>query len=237
MKRLTSGATILVAALALGPLHVAAQQGRFGGGAGFWQRPGAGMAGPRRARWMMRQGGRGAVGVELLMRMRERLKLTDGQFKRLDAIRADAVQRQIGRQASMIELRSRVLAGEATRGALVDSMTAWRKAARAAREETRTRVESILSSAQKDTLKTMMRRRWALMLRRERAFGGMRGRMWGGGRGLMWPGGMPRYRSGPGAMGGAMPGAPTVPPAASGVPPSLPDSGSAGGSGSPGGAS
>lgn len=239
MRRLMSGAMILAAALALGPLQVAAQQGRR---AGARQAPGRIM----RPMGAQRMGRAARPGVEGIMRMRERLKLTDNQFKRLDAIRAGIVRQRVARLARMAELRSRVMAGEATRGTLVDSMTAWRKAAVAAGQEQRTHVEGILTQTQKDTLESLVARRRAFAAGRASALRGMRRGMWRGrgpfmgGRGAMWNrsgrggawGGMPGPRmapgGGPGWRGGGAGRGPTAPPVRS----PLPDSAGSGGGGS-----
>ncbi len=234
MRRLMSGAVILAAAFALGPFQVAAQQGQRGGRGGPPQQaPGC----------MTRAGGRmmgAGAGIEGIMRMRERLKLTDSQFQQLDAIRSEVVQRRVRHQARMEELRSRMLAGEVTRGALVDSVTAWREGAAAMRQAQRDRVQSVLTDAQKDTLQTLVQRRRAFSAGRASAMRGMgrhmrmgrggsmpgraqglRGaRGWGGQEGMM-PGRMRGPRGG-GRMGGGGFGPQQV----------LPDSGSAGGGGS-----
>ncbi len=200
MRRLMRGAAVLATVLALGPLQVAAQQGRPGGAPGAPQAPGR-MMRPG-ARWM--GGGRGAA-VEGIMRMRDRLKLTSDQFKQLDAVRAEIVQRRAAHQDRMLELRSKVMAGEATRGALVDSMTAWRKAATAVRQQQRDRVEAILTQAQKDTLQSLVARRRAFA-RRAGALRGMRERMWGrGGAFMPGRGGAMWNRGGWGRADGMMP--------------------------------
>jgi len=169
------------------------------------------------------------AGVEGIMRMRDRLKLTDDQFQRLDAVRSEVVQRRIQHQARAEELRSRVMAGEATRGTLVDSMTAWRKAGAEIRQQDRQRVESILSDAQKDTLQTLMQRRRAFAAGRASAFRGMRQHMRMGRDGFR-SGRSPGFRGarGWGDRGGMMRG--RMGGRGFGPPPVLPDSSSAGGS-------
>jgi len=92
MRRLMSGAMVLAAAFALGPFQLTAQQGQRGGAGapGQQARPMRGAMGMRGA---MAQ--RMGPGVEGVMRMRERLKLTDSQLKQLDAIRSELVQRRM----------------------------------------------------------------------------------------------------------------------------------------------
>ena len=70
MKRMTSGAAILAAVMILAPLHGAAQQGR-------------------RAQRGQAMGPRGG-GVEMILRQRETLELTDDQVRQLDQIRQAA---------------------------------------------------------------------------------------------------------------------------------------------------
>ncbi len=176
MRRLMSGAMILAAVFALGPIQVAAQRRQPAPQApGRMMRPGG--------RWM---GARAGAGVEGVMRMRERLKLTDDQFRKLDQIRAEIVQRRAAHLTRLIELRSKVSVGEATRGALVDSLTAWRKASASVRKQQRDRVEAVLTQAQKDTLKSIVARRRAFAAGRASAMRGRMGqRMWRGRGGFM----------------------------------------------------
>jgi hypothetical protein len=193
------------------------------------------------ARWM---GGGAGAGVEGIMRMRERMKLTDNQFKRLDAIRADIVQQRASHLAEMIELRSRVMAGEATRGALVDSITAWRKAAVAVRQQQRDRVQAILTQAQKDTLATIVGRRRAFAMGRASAMRGMMRHRMGRGGGAFMPGrggafqGRGGWRQGGMMQQGMRPGRMLAPGrglgTGQGFGPPLPDSGKASGGGGSG---
>jgi hypothetical protein len=205
MKRSIGGAAILVVAVSLIPAQIAAQQGQRGGRGGPPQQ--AGRMGPAQGQRMMGRapGGPGmGAGVEGIMRMRERLNLTDDQFKRLDAIRAETVTRRVEHQAEVAELRSRVLAGELDRAALRDSVNARRGGASAMQEAQRARVEAILTTAQTDTLKTLVGRRRAFAAGRASAMREMRRGMRGGGQGFM-PGGQPGFRGQRGGGGGMMP--------------------------------
>lgn len=127
-------------------------------------------------------------GVEMLMRMRTRLELTDEQVERLDAIRRESVERRAAHRAEMDELRSQVAAGERTREELREAMEARREAARAMRDAQRERVEAVLNEAQLQQVEVMRARMEGF--RRGRAAGerGMRG-MRGGHRGPGGPGG------------------------------------------------
>jgi hypothetical protein len=132
MKRMMSGTVILAAAMVLAPLHIAAQQG------------------PRAQRGQA-AGPRGA-GVEMILRQRETLELTDDQVKQLDQIRQEAVERRTAHQAEMSEMRSRVRAGTATPEELRTQMEARRTIAETMQQAQRERVESVLSDAQKEKL-------------------------------------------------------------------------------------
>lgn len=102
----------------------------------------------------MRQGG----GVEMVMRMRSQLELTDDQVERLDAIRQESVERRAAHQAEMAELRSQVVAGERTRDELREVAAARRQAAQAMRDAQRERVESVLTEDQLQQVQVMRAR-------------------------------------------------------------------------------
>lgn len=192
MKSMTSGAAILAAMMAVTPLRVHAQQGaRAGARAG--------------------DGPRGA-GVEMILRQRERLELTDQQVRQLDGIRREAVQRRTAHQAQMEELRSQVLAGELEPEALRDTVQSRRQAAADVVKQQRERVEAILNDQQKQQLEEWRGQARAFRMGRTMGMRGARGGMMGrqgfrrGGMGMRGPGafapGM-RQRRMPG-MGGRM---------------------------------
>jgi Spy/CpxP family protein refolding chaperone len=177
MKRTMGGAALLAAVLAIAPTQAQAQMGQRG------QRAAA--AGPRGA------------GVEMILRQKERLELTDAQVKQLDQIRQDAVQRRVAHQAEMAELQSRVRAGQLEAPALRERMQARRDSAARIQEQQRERVEAVLNDAQKQKLE-----QWA---GQARAFQMGRRSMMRGGRGVgpgAWGG--PALHGGPGAWGGFM---------------------------------
>jgi Spy/CpxP family protein refolding chaperone len=116
----------------------AAAQGGTGGGRGL----GAAMRGE-------------GPGVESVMRMRDRLELTDEQIERLDAIRQEAVERRTAHQAQMAELRSQVLAGEMTREELREQVEARWEASEQVREAQRARVDEVLTDAQREELEEL----------------------------------------------------------------------------------
>lgn len=185
MKRTMSGAAILAAVLALAPLHIAAQQGPRA------QRGQA--AGPRSA------------GVEMILRQRETLELTDDQVKQLDQIRQEAVQRRSAHQAEMAELRSKVLAGELKVEDVRAQAEARRTAAQAIQTAQRERVEAVLNDAQEQKIQEWQGRARAFQMGRMSALRGARQGM-GGQRGFQRPGAWNRGMRGPGGWPGMAPG-------------------------------
>lgn len=196
MKRMTSGAAVLAAMMAVAPLHLQAQRGpRMGQGPA---------AGPRGA------------GVEMILRQREQLQLTESQVQQLDQIREEAVQRRTAHQAEMAELRSKVMAGETKPEELRQAMQARRDSASAIATQQRERVQAILTDAQKQKIEEWRTQARAFRMGRMSAmrggrpgmmgrrgfrgrFPGMGGRGFGPGMGQGWgPDGMGFRRGGPG---------------------------------------
>jgi hypothetical protein len=187
MKRTMGSAALLAAMVALAPMQVDAQMG------------------PRAARGQA-AGPRGA-GVEMILRQKERLELTENQVKQLDQIRQETVQRRTEHQAQMAELRSKVRAGQLEPDSLWKQMQARREAAAAIQEAQRTRVEGVLNDAQKQKLEQWAGEARAFRMGRQSAlrggqgFGpGMRGGTGRGMRGRFGPG--MEQQGGPGPMGG-----------------------------------
>lgn len=196
MKRMTSGAAMFAAVMVLAPLHIAAQQG------------------PRAQRGQA-AGPRGA-GVEMILRQRETLELTDDQVKQLDQIRQETVQRRIAHQGEIAELRSRVLAGELQMAEVRAQAEARRTSAEAIQTAQRERIESVLNDAQKQKIQQFQMQARAFRAGRASAMRGdrqgmrgarpgMRGQRgfqrpgaWNSRRGARPPGGMPGMRG----MGG-----------------------------------
>jgi Spy/CpxP family protein refolding chaperone len=149
MKTMTGGAMILVATLTLFAGEVQAQQGA---------RPGA------RGRAELNERldrGPAAAGVEGILRMRERLELTDEQVARLDALRAERVERAAQRSREVGELQSRLRAGTAERTEVADQLSALRQGIRERAEADRAEVETILTEEQRATLQELQARRRA----------------------------------------------------------------------------
>jgi len=175
MRRTMGGAALLAAVLAIAPMQAQAQMGPRG------QRPAA-------------AGLRGA-GVEMILRQKERLELTDAQVRQLDQLRQQVVQRRVAHQAEVAELQSKVRAGQLEASALRERMQARRDSAAQIQQQQRERVEAVLNDAQKQKLE-----QWA---GEARAFQMGRRSMMRGGRGVgpgVWGG--PAGRGGPGAWGG-----------------------------------
>jgi len=191
MKRMTSGAALLAAVMALAPLHIAAQQGPRG------QRGQA--AGPRGA------------GVEMILRQRDTLQLTDNQVKQLDQIRQEGVQQRYARQAEMAELRSKVLAGDLKMEDVRAQAEARRTAAEELQQAQKERVDAILNDAQKQKIQEWQGQARAFRMGRMSAMRGARQGMRSqrgfqrGQRGFQRPGAR-GFRRGPGdgmdGMGG-----------------------------------
>ena len=125
--------------------------------------------------------------VEEVMRLRERLGLTDAQMQSLDQIRRELVEQRAARQARVAELRSRALAGEAEPSEVREALRQGREAMSAQRGGDRERVLGVLDQAQRDSLNQMSERARAFRMGRRSAFGD-RGRAAPGGRGRAAPG-------------------------------------------------
>jgi hypothetical protein len=135
MRLMTSGAAILAVAMTLSPLQANAQ-GRQGRGMMGWGRPDS-LRGP---------------GIEMILRQREDLELTDDQVRQLDQIRAEAVQRRTAHQSQMAELRSRMLAGDMEVEELREVAESRREASVEVARQQRERVDAILNDAQRQKL-------------------------------------------------------------------------------------
>ena len=94
------------------------------------------------------QGGYWFGGVERIMRLREELKLTDAQLAKLEEIR----KQQVVRAQEMVELRSRVAAGQVEEDAMRAQIEQHNARFHQNAEEMRTRIDGILSKEQRDLL-------------------------------------------------------------------------------------
>lgn len=200
MKRTIGSAAILAAVVALTPLQTIAQQGRMGrmgGGRGM----GMGMMAPAQADSLR---GPGAEGI---LRLKDRLALTDDQVKRLDQFRQDVVKQRTAHMAQMEELQSKVRAGELKPEELRTQMLAQRDATAQVRSQQLQRAQGVLNDAQKKQLDAMQAQARAFMMGRNSAMrGGRQGRMGGSRGGMMrgrgFPSGMQQGQRGMGRRGG-----------------------------------
>jgi Spy/CpxP family protein refolding chaperone len=135
MRRLTGGVALVATVMTLTPLSADAQRGPRGQ-RGF----GPGIQGQ---------------GVEVIMRLRERLELSEDQIRQLDQIREEAVRRRNAHRAEMEELTSRVRAGQMEAAELRDLARQRREAAKGIRDADRERVEAILTEDQRASLETL----------------------------------------------------------------------------------
>ena len=71
--------------------------------------------------------GSGAAALERIIRLRDRLELTDDQVSRLDALRSEVVARSGRHAAELDELRSQMRAGTIERSAARERMQALRE--------------------------------------------------------------------------------------------------------------
>jgi len=180
MKRMMSGVAVLSMALVVAP--VATQAQRRGA-----MEPRMGRGGP--------PADVAAPGIEGIMRMRDRLELTDAQVQQLDQIRQEAVERRNAHRSQMEELRSRVMAGEADAAELREQREARRDASEEMRQAQRERVDAILTEGQRDQLQQIRDRAQGFMMGRRSAMRG--GRQGMGAR----PGRRPGMRGGRGMQG------------------------------------
>ncbi len=163
------------------------------GGQGPGARQGQGMRGDAMQHRGPRAGMQRGGGVEGIMRMRERLDLTEDQVSQLDAVRRETVAERSARQAEMAELRSRVEAGQMERSALREMMEGRREAHEALSSAHRERIQSILTEDQRAQVERLVGQARAFQRGRASAMRGSRGmrgeRGFRGGQGRRGPGG------------------------------------------------
>lgn len=115
--------------------------------------------------------------VELVMRARERLELTEEQVARLETIRAEAVDRRAASRAAAEDLRSRIAAGQIDRGGGLEALRERleRRLEDLRALESRESIEDILTEEQMEMVRSRMRAPRREGLLRSRARGGDRG--------------------------------------------------------------
>ena len=152
MKKTIGGVAMLTLFLTVGATDLVGQLGpradRSGRGGALAGRA----AGPR---------GPAARGLEGILRLRDRLELTEEQVARLDALRGEQVERRGQEAAELGELRSQLRAGSMERAEARERMLALREARRAQAEVSRTAVAEILNDAQEAELEELRARRRA----------------------------------------------------------------------------
>ena len=121
-----------------------------------------GMATPARAQQPQREGEPGRArgfggGVESVLRMRETLKLSDAQVNQLEALRKEIVAQRQNEARDMIDLQSRIAAGQVDREEARKQMQSRRESMRTTMEQRRERLERILSAEQREQLQERMR--------------------------------------------------------------------------------
>jgi hypothetical protein len=88
-------------------------------------------------------------GPEMILRLREQLNLTEAQVNRLEALRQESVNRQRERTAEILDLRSRMQAGQVTREQMQERMRARAEAAPAEGPAPGERVRAVLTDQQR----------------------------------------------------------------------------------------
>ena len=146
MKMTTGGflvlGTLFVTLFAGGATGLAAQQGRRG------PQP-RGMEGRQKAR----QDG----GIESIMRLRERLELTEDQMDQLDAIRRANVERRTADMVEMTEVQSQYAAGLIRRSDVMAVMEDQEEVRRGRAGQQRESLQAILTEGQQESLKRVRR--------------------------------------------------------------------------------
>jgi len=178
MKRTMSGAAMLAAVMALAPLQVGAQQGSRG------QRGQA--VGPQGA------------GVEMILRQREALELDADQVKKLNQIRAEAVQRR-RTAAEAIQQGQREQVESVLNDAQKHKIQEFQSQARAFQRGRMSAMRGGRQGMQQGHHGSQQR--------------GMRGQRPGGMQGMQGMQGMMNSRRGPGGGPGFGPPGDTIPPA------------------------
>jgi Spy/CpxP family protein refolding chaperone len=150
-----------------------------------------------------------AATPEGILALRARLGLTPGQIERLTALRQEAVSERQARLGRMLELRSRLGAGDLTRDEFLAQARSERESLRSRRTDRQERIGAVLTAPQREQLIALRRDR----LSRARASWHERGRV-GPPRRAGWMGERPGMRrSGPPAWRGHHHGVPQRPPA------------------------
>ena len=103
--------------------------------------------------------GMGRAGVENVLRMRERLELTDEQLTQLEELRVTALERRKTRMAEMMDLQSRRRSGDLEREEWRDVMAERRETNRTQGVQQREQITAILTDEQRDGITSLRSRR------------------------------------------------------------------------------
>jgi hypothetical protein len=138
-----------------------------------------------------------AQSVEVILRNREELELTEQQVQQLDAIRREMVQERTEEMAERSELRSQLASGLIRESQVMAAREERQEGAQARIEQRRERVDAVLTEAQRDEVRTLRRQ-------------ATRGRMAAAGARGPGQGGRPGFAPGRGAQRGqpGLPGGP-----------------------------
>jgi hypothetical protein len=134
-----------------------------------------------------------AQSVEVILRNREELELTEQQVQQLDAIRREMVQERTEEMAEMSELRSQLASGLVRESQLMAAREERQEGAQARLEQRRERIDAALTEAQRDEVSTLRRQ----AARGRMAAAGARGPGQGGRPGLAPGRGAQRGQPGP----------------------------------------
>ncbi len=116
--------------------------------------------------------------VENALRSSDTLALTEEQTAQLEALRTSCIERQQSHLSEAMELRSKLQAGQITPEEFREARQSRQETGQAGRDQTRTRLEAILSEEQMSQLSRMQRRAARMTGRGYRGQGrqGFRGR-------------------------------------------------------------
>lgn len=96
-------------------------------------------------------------GVEAVLRQRESLKLSEAQVNQLESLRKEIVAQRQNEARDMIDLQSRIAAGQVEREEARKQMESRREELRNTMEQRRERLEKILTDAQREQLRSQLR--------------------------------------------------------------------------------
>ncbi len=105
------------------------------------------------------RGGMRSAGVENLLRIRERLELSDGQIAQLEEVRGTALEQRKARAVELLDLQSRWRAGELDRDEWRGLMAERREANREQSAQTRDQIRAVLTDEQRERVASLRSQR------------------------------------------------------------------------------